>query len=145
MPGHPQPLVGLLLRLANQRWSTEMDSELAKLGVRGLTAAHARVIPFVPPEGISVQALAGKANVRKQTMARSVEQLIAAGLVERRPDPSDRRASLVVLTESGLGIRPMSRKAGGSVERAWAAQLGQDRLEALRSALIELVGYDADM
>jgi len=140
---HPQPLVGLLLRLANQRWSTEMDAELEKLGVRDLTAAHARVIPFVPPQGVSVQTLATKANVRKQTMARSVEQLIAAGLVERRPDPSDGRAWLVVLTEAGLAIRPMSRKAGGRVERTWADQLGEDRLEALRAALIELVGYDA--
>ena len=143
MSGHPQPLIGLLLRLANQRWSTEMDAELEKLGVRDLTAAHARVIPFVPPEGISVQALATKANVRKQTMANSVEQLIAAGLVERRPDLNDRRAWLVVLTETGLAIRPKSHKAGGSVERAWADQLGEDRLEALRATLIELVGYDA--
>jgi hypothetical protein len=37
----------------------------------------------------------------------------------------------------------MSHKAGGSVERTWADQLGEDRLEALRAALIELVGYDA--
>ena len=144
MPGHhPQPLIGLLLRLANQRWSTEMDAELEKLGVRELTAAHARVIPFVPPQGISVQSLATKANVRKQTMARSVEQLIAVGLVERRPDPNDGRAWLVVLTEAGLAIRPMSHKAGGRVERTWADQLGEDRLEVLRAALIELVGYDA--
>jgi DNA-binding MarR family transcriptional regulator len=143
MPERPQPLIGLLLRLANQRWSTEMDAELEKLGVRGLTAAHARVIPFVPPEGASVQWLATKANVRKQTMAESVEQLVAAGLVERRPDPGDRRASLVVLTAAGLAIRPMSRKAGGKVERAWADQLGEDRLEALRAALIELAGYEA--
>ena len=143
MPERPQPLIGLLLRLANQRWSTEMDAELEKLGVRGLTAAHARVIPFVPPEGASVQWLAAKANVRKQTMAQSVEQLVAAGLVERRPDPGDRRASLVVLTEAGLAIRPMSRKAGGKVERAWADQLGEDRLEALRAALIELTDQKA--
>ncbi|WP_405065181.1 hypothetical protein OG558_24790 [Kribbella sp. NBC_01510] len=66
-------------------------------------------------------------------------------LAERRPDPNDRRASLVVLTEAGLVIRPMSRKAGGSVERTWADQLGEDRLEVLRAALIELVGYDAEI
>ena len=143
MPERPQPLIGLLLRLANQRWSTEMDGELEKLGVRDLTAAHARVIPFVPPEGASVQWLATKANVRKQTMAQSVDQLVAGGLAERRPDPNDRRASLVVLTQAGLAIRPMSRKAGGRVERAWADQLGEDRLEALRGALIELAGYEA--
>ena len=137
-----QPLVGLLLRLANQRWSAEMDAELADLGVLGLTAAHARVIPFVPPEGASIQDLARKAKVRKQTMAQSVDQLIAAGVVERRPDPHDRRASLIVLTPAGQAIRPKSHKAGRVVERVWATEHGDERLEALRRALIELVGYD---
>jgi DNA-binding MarR family transcriptional regulator len=139
----PQPLIGLLLRLANQRWSTEMDAELDGLGVHDLTAAHARVIPFVPAEGISVQALATKARVRKQTMAHSVDQLIDSGLVERRPDPNDRRASRVVLTEAGLAIRPKSHAAGAAVEQAWADQIGEDRLESLRTALIDLVGYQA--
>lgn len=135
------PLLGLLLRLANQRWSAEMDAELERRGVRGLTAAHARVLPFVPPEGASVQALAVKANVRKQTMAQSVDQLVAAGLVERRPDPADRRASLIVLTDAGRAITPASHDAGRAVEQVWAAALGDERLEELRSALIELVGY----
>ncbi|WP_425954980.1 MarR family winged helix-turn-helix transcriptional regulator [Xylanimonas sp. McL0601] len=135
-----QPLLGLLLRLANQRWAAEMDAELERLGVRGLTAAHARVLPFVPPEGASVQTLASKANVRKQTMAQSVDQLVAAGVVERRPDPSDRRVSLVVLTEAGRAITPTSHAAGAAVEQEWAAQLGEGRLEDLRSILTELVG-----
>lgn len=136
------PLLGLLLRLANQRWAAQMDAQLADLGVHGLTAAHARVIPFVPPEGASIQDLADRAKVRKQTMAQSVDQLVAAGVVERRPDPKDRRASLVVLTPAGRAIRPRSRTAGRAVERLWADEIGHDALQSLRASLIELVGYE---
>ena len=136
------PLLGLLLRLANQRWSAQMDSQLADLGVHGLTAAHARVIPFVPPEGASIQDLADRAKVRKQTMSQSVDQLIAAGVVERRADPDDRRASLIVLTRAGRAIRPMSRTAGRAVERAWADEIGAEALQALRTSLMKLVGDD---
>lgn len=141
MPEGSVPLIGLLLRLANQRWSAEMDGELERLGVVGLGAAHARVIPFVPPEGASIQWLAERANVRKQTMRQSVDQLVATGLAERRADPNDRRVSLVLLTEAGLAIRPKSKRAGGSVESAWAEQVGRDRLEELRATLIELTGF----
>ena len=139
MPGHPQPLIGLLLRLANQRWSTEMESELEKLGVRGLTAAHARVIPFVPPEGVSVQALATKANVRKQTMAQAVEELEKMGYVDRRPDPGDRRARRVFLTPRGKKIPTVAVTAGRDVEARWAQLTSPRRIETLRRSLHALL------
>lgn len=141
MTASSTPLVGLLLRLASQRWSAEMEAELKRLGAVGMGAAHAHVIPFVPPEGASIQWLAERANVRKQTMRQSVDQLVATGLAERRADPNDRRVSLVVLTEAGLAIRPKSKRAGGSVESVWADQIGRERLEELRATLIELTGF----
>ena len=136
------PLLGLLLRLASQRWGAEMDGILEELGVTGVTSAHARVIPFVPPEGASIQELAQRANVRKQTMTQSVDQLVASGYVERRPDPNDRRATIVRLTAKGRQLRPKSREAGARVERAWAAEVGSDELEALRAVLMRLVAYE---
>lgn len=37
-------------------------------------------------------------------MTNRVDRLEAAGLVERRPDPDDRRSSLVVLTPAGMAL-----------------------------------------
>jgi DNA-binding MarR family transcriptional regulator len=136
------PLLGLLLRLANQRWSAEMNAALRDLGVEQLTSAHARVIPFVPPGGASIQELSRLANVRKQTMAQSVEQLELAGYVERRPDPADRRASLVLLTEKGSALRPKSHAAGRQVEEAWGKELGPEAMQQLRAALVSLVDLE---
>lgn len=55
------------------------------------------------------------------SMTRSVQRLERAGFVRRRPDPTDRRATLVEPTTASNGLREQ-------VERTWAA------LEALTVA-----------
>ena len=47
-------------------------------------------------QGIQVSALTQLARVRKQTMAQAVEELEKLGYVERRADPADGRARLVL-------------------------------------------------
>jgi DNA-binding MarR family transcriptional regulator len=136
------PLVGLLLRLAAQQWGADMDTALQARGIDGLTRAHANVIPFVPPEGIQTGELARLAKVRKQSMAQSVELLIASGYVTRGPDPNDRRASLVFLTDRGRALGPVARRAGQQVEKDWAATVGLDNLEQLRQTLMSLLRYE---
>lgn len=49
----------------------------------------------------SVSDLAQALRVRPQSMAQTVGDLEGEGLVERNPDPDDRRRALVSLTESG--------------------------------------------
>ncbi|WP_229377201.1 MarR family winged helix-turn-helix transcriptional regulator [Streptomyces spirodelae] len=45
--------------------------------------------------------LAGYFGVGKATISRQLQALLQLGLVDRRPDPADRRASLVHLTPEG--------------------------------------------
>ena len=49
----------------------------------------------------SVSDLAQAMRVRPQSMAQTVGDLEAEGMVERNPDPDDRRRALVSLTEAG--------------------------------------------
>jgi DNA-binding MarR family transcriptional regulator len=49
----------------------------------------------------SVSDLAAAERVRPQSMAQTVGDLEADGLIERRPDPDDRRRALVLLTAAG--------------------------------------------
>src|SRR5207253_2553291 len=50
----------------------------------------------------SVSDLAHAEHVRPQSMAQTVTELEADGLITRHPDPSDRRRALVQLTDEGL-------------------------------------------
>jgi len=49
----------------------------------------------------SVSDLAAAERVRHQSMAQTVSELEAEGLVGRTPDPDDRRRALVALTAAG--------------------------------------------
>ena len=139
MPHEPTPVIGLLLRLLNQEWGNQVHVAMQKAGFDGIGAANANVIPFVPEEGIQVSELAQLARVRKQSMAQSVEQLEKQGYLERRPDPSDRRARLVFLTERGKAVRPVAVKAGREVERRWAKLTSKEDVEQLRESLQTLL------
>ncbi|MDO8774001.1 MAG: MarR family transcriptional regulator [Burkholderiaceae bacterium] len=64
-----------------------------------LTLAQARVLIYVSiHEGCRQVDLADLLEVQPITLARLIDKLVEAGLVERRPDPADRRAYQLYLT-----------------------------------------------
>ena len=134
-----QPLVGLLLRLLYQHYSEDIHAALSDAGFSDLGPAHANVFPFVGPEGITVSELARLAGVRKQTMAQAVEQLERMGYVERRPNPRDRRSRLVLLTERGESVKPVTHATAERVEKRWAQLTSPEELEAVRGSLLHLL------
>jgi DNA-binding MarR family transcriptional regulator len=134
-----RPLLGLLLRLLNQRWGDDVDTALNAAGFGGIRPPHAMVFPFVPDEGIQVGELARLAHMRKQSMAEAVYQLETLGYAERRPDPNDRRAKLVFLTARGKAVRPAGVTAGRGVEQRWARLTSERQVETLRRSLIRLL------
>jgi DNA-binding MarR family transcriptional regulator len=140
-----RPLIGLLLRLLYQHHAQDIDAALRDAGFGDLRPPHANVFPFVPPEGISVSGLADLAHVRKQTMAQAVDELERMGYAERRPNPHDRRSRLVFLTERGAGVKPVTHATAEQVEQRWADVTSPAELEALRTALLQLLTkLDAD-
>lgn len=138
-PPPEHQLLGLLLRLVHQHWALDIDAALNDAGFGDISAAHASVFPFVPPEGIQVSELAKLAHVRKQTMAQAVDELEQLGYVERRPDPRDRRARLVLLTRRGKQVPTIAVATGRKVEERWAALTSPDTVESLRQSLVALL------
>jgi DNA-binding MarR family transcriptional regulator len=59
----------------------------------------------------SVSDLAAAERVRPQSMAQTVGDLEADELVERKPDPGDRRRALVILTPAGKSRIEADRRA----------------------------------
>jgi DNA-binding MarR family transcriptional regulator len=135
----PDPLLGLLLRLVYQHHAQGIETALHEAGFDDIRPAAGNVFPFVPPEGITVSALADLAGVRKQTMAQAVDQLERNGYVERRPNPNDRRSRLVFLTERGAAVPPVTHAAAARVEDEWAQLIGPAELEQLREGLRHLL------
>lgn len=63
--------------------------------------SHSAVFAQLGPQGSRLTDLARGANMTPQAMGELVDELEELGYVERRPDPTDRRAKLIVLTARG--------------------------------------------
>jgi DNA-binding MarR family transcriptional regulator len=69
-----------------------------------------------------------------------VDYLEQRGYLERRPDPTDRRATLICLTERGWNQIRAALAIIATLEEEWTSQLGNYRMQQLREALAELRG-----
>jgi DNA-binding MarR family transcriptional regulator len=64
-----------------------------------------------------------------------VDELQSRGLVERKPDPADRRANVVVATDAGRDLAARARETARSAEERVHAQLAPDDRETLMRLL----------
>src|SRR5580700_2045052 len=81
----------------------------------------------------TVSQLALAERVRPQSMAQTVADLEADGLIARRPDPADRRRTLLELTQQGL----RTLEADRSQREGWlAGAISQDLSPAERHLLV---------
>jgi DNA-binding MarR family transcriptional regulator len=71
-----------------------------------------------------------------------VDDLQSRGLVERQPDPSDRRANVVVATDAGRRLAAAAREAARVAEERVHAQLSQEERELLTGLLRRLAFPD---
>ncbi|GAA0210794.1 hypothetical protein GCM10009527_003470 [Actinomadura nitritigenes] len=72
--------------------------EEAGQGHPDLRPQHGVVLAYLDPEGSRATELARRSGQHKQVVGNVLDELEDLGCVERRPDPSDRRAKLVVPT-----------------------------------------------
>ena len=70
------------------------------------------------------------------TMIRRLEQ---DRLVERRPDPTDARASLVFLTRRSRRFEPVAERTLRSLDMRVRRRLGTPRLASTKDALREIL------
>jgi DNA-binding MarR family transcriptional regulator len=107
--------------------------------------SHGAVLGRLDREGArSVSELAVAERVRPQSMAQTVGELEADGLVTRRPDPDDRRRAPVELTAEGRAALLADRaQREGWLARAIAEELSPADLDVLETA-VELLRRLAD-
>ena len=100
--------------------------------------AHGPVFEMLDPGGSRVADLARRARMSRQAMGELVDDLERLGYVERRADPSDGRAKLVVLTKKGEAAAAQGVAAVEDLEARWSACLGDEASRLLREALVKL-------
>jgi DNA-binding MarR family transcriptional regulator len=136
--GPGEPLIVTLLELAMHRLRAELYA-LSDERFPGLRSRHYRLLSFVPPTGERLSRMTADSGLTKQALAQALEPLQDGGYVEVVPDPHDRRARLVRLTDRGREVTAAVRERLAGVEREWAGQVGAERYAAARGVLADLL------
>ena len=93
--------LGFLLAKATQRWNELLAERFAAHGYGEVRPSYGSVLlPLYEEDGLRMGELAARARLSKQTMTQLIVRLERDGLVERRPDPTDARATLIYLTKN---------------------------------------------
>jgi len=103
----------------------------------GFPISQGAVLARLEREGPqTTSTLAAGERVRPQSMAHTVAELQAAGLVARRPHPLDRRQILIELTDQGSRtLADDRRRREGWLARAISTELSADEREILIRAV----------
>ena len=139
--GEDRPLAPLLAEL-KELAIDELHRRLSEEGHPEIRPGHGCVFRFVGVEGSRLTDLAERARMTKQAVGEVVAHLALLGYVERIPDPDDRRAKIIRLTDRGWDAERAALRILSDIERRWAERVGEDRMTALRETIEEVIASE---
>ena len=104
----------------------------------GLKPGHMPFLMHIGSEGTTTTQLARNLMVTKQAMSKTVSEIIALGLVEQNPNPTDARSSVLRLTKQGMEAVVTSRDCVEMYTGAISERMGKEKYEQLISLMVEL-------
>ena len=135
MSAPSQEPFGILFSDVARLYWRRLEAALATAGL-DFTSAEMRVlITVVDHPGLRQTALAERLAIEPMTVCGHLDRLAAKGLIERRPDPDDRRAKLVHATADGAPTLARLREATTSVRAAPIADFTPEEITTLRDLL----------
>ncbi|MES2030442.1 MAG: MarR family transcriptional regulator [Pseudomonadota bacterium] len=98
---HIQAELGLLVARLARVWRRKADQTLSAHGLSEATAHPLLILSRAGREHVRQGVLADEIGLEGPSVVRLIDLLAAEGLVERREDPTDRRAKMLHLTPLG--------------------------------------------
>lgn len=136
-PTKPVEDLAFLLSQASYALMTELTAALTELGIS--PRAYCVLSRAMTGELTQIQ-LAELCALDKTTMVVTVDELEEAGLAERRPRATDRRARIISVTETGRRLVAEAQKIVARIHDDVLAALPADERDAFVDGLSRLVG-----
>lgn len=131
-----QPSIGMLITDLGRQLRRQFDRRAKDLGY---TRVQWQALTHLSKnEGIHQTGLAELLEVEPITLCRLVDRMEEGGLVERRPDPEDRRARRLYMTDRAREASGELRIHGAEMMDAVTAGFSGEELEQLRELLMRL-------
>ncbi|MEV7046003.1 MarR family winged helix-turn-helix transcriptional regulator [Amycolatopsis sp. NPDC051061] len=119
----------------------ELFATLASQGFDDLKHRHGAVLAYLDPGGVRATELSRLSGQYKQIIGTLIDELEGLGYVERRPDPSDRRAKLICPTERGLAQMRAADAIMAAIQRRHADRLGREDYERFKRTLTDITEH----
>jgi DNA-binding MarR family transcriptional regulator len=136
------PLTGLF-GVALDAMLEDFQKLLKETEFNDIRPTHGCVFRFVKGDGMRLTEIAELAGMTKQSVGEVVDDLVARGYVQRIPDPADRRAKLICLTELGERAQATGFGLFAEVEKQWIKRYGAERVAQMRELLEEIAANEA--
>ncbi|WP_299625031.1 MarR family winged helix-turn-helix transcriptional regulator [Pelagibius sp.] len=106
--------------------------------------AQSNITAFLDPRGTRQRDLVARSGLTKQAVQQLVDDLEAAGIVSRSPDPEDRRAKIIRFTAKGKAALKDGAQIKRLIEARMTEGLGAEGMTQLRRLLERLIarGFD---
>ena len=112
----------------------------ARIGPLGLTpGTFPAMLELWAEDGLTQRDLVARLDIEQATMANTLARMERDGLIRRTPDPKDRRAQRVWLTETGRALQGPATAAAREVNAAALDGLGADERAAFLETLATVV------
>ncbi len=119
-------------------WADEgLQNALKKQGWPGITRAQSLVFVNISEGVTRPSEIASRVGVTRQAIHQTINEMVDLGYLTLEPDPSDRRAKVVVYTEKGQQVGGAAVEALREIEHSLSRRIGTDRVTALRDALLQ--------
>jgi len=128
-----------LLALADD-FSARVLAAYRQQGYADIRPVHGAVLRNLSLDGTRLTVLSTRAGVTHRAMAKLVDNVADMGLVQRCPDPSDARATLITYTPRGIQLLQRSSTIIEGIYRTYSRVIGAESLRDLEAALYELLG-----
>jgi DNA-binding MarR family transcriptional regulator len=135
--------LGFRLAKASQRWNELLYDSFVAAGYPEVRPSYGSIlIPLFEEDGLRMGELAARARLATQTMTTMVRLLERDGLVERRADPDDGRATQIFLTTRSKTLAKVAARVLGELDSLVMKRLGVRQASDLAEALGELMDID---
>ena len=133
MENNIPPLFCLLIKNTWQKLSRYYNQ---RLSIHDLTVQKALLLLEIPPEsGKNPKSLAKELDLENSSMTGLLDRLEKQGLLERQPDPSDRRGILIFLTPKGLIARETIKSLVEELDRKLQEALTIEDIKVFRKVM----------
>lgn len=116
--------LGVLASRLLYAFQAELFQRLHERGFDDIAPRHGGVLAHLRADGVRATDIARRSGQLKQVVGVIVDELEALGYVERKPDPADRRAKLVVPTRRGLSQMRAATSIIDGIMARHASRLG---------------------